>query len=91
MICFTTGRGSVFGCKPTPSIKLATNDKLYNHMTEDMDVNCGKILLGQSSIEEMGEEIFELILDVASGKPSKSEINGLGDLEFVPWQMGAVT
>ncbi len=91
MICFTTGRGSVFGCKPAPSIKLATNDKLYNHMSEDMDVNCGKILLGESTIEEMGEEIFQLILDVASGKQSKSEINGLGDLEFVPWQMGAIT
>jgi altronate hydrolase len=91
MICFTTGRGSVFGCKPTPSIKLATNDELYNRMTEDMDVNCGKILLGQSTIEEMGQEIFQLILDVASGKQSKSEINGLGDLEFVPWQMGAIT
>ena len=91
MICFTTGRGSVFGCKPTPSIKLATNDDLYNRMTEDMDVNCGKILLGKSTIEEMGQEIFQLILDVASGKQSKSEINGLGDLEFVPWQMGAIT
>jgi altronate hydrolase len=91
MICFTTGRGSVFGCKPAPSIKLATNDDLYNRMTEDMDVNCGKILLGESTIDEMGEEIFQLILDVASGKQSKSEINGLGDLEFVPWQMGAIT
>ena len=91
MICFTTGRGSVFGCKPAPSIKLATNDDLYNRMTEDMDVNCGKILLGESTIEEMGQEIFQLILDVASGKQSKSEINGLGDLEFVPWQMGAIT
>jgi altronate hydrolase len=91
IICFTTGRGSVFGCKPAPSIKLATNDDLYNRMTEDMDVNCGKILLGESTIAEMGEEIFQLILDVASGKQSKSEINGLGDLEFVPWQMGAIT
>ena len=70
MICFTTGRGSVFGCKPAPSIKLATNDDLYNRMTEDMDVNCGKILLGESTIEEMGQEIFQLILDVASGKQS---------------------
>ena len=91
MICFTTGRGSVFGCKPAPSIKLATNDILYKHMEEDMDVNCGKILLGKSTIQEMGREIFDLILDVASGKRSKSEINGLGDLEFVPWQMGAIT
>ena len=90
IICFTTGRGSVFGCKPAPSIKLATNDDLFTKMTEDMDVNCGKILLGVSTIEEMGEEIFQLILDIASGKQSKSEINGLGDLEFVPWQMGAI-
>ena len=91
MICFTTGRGSVFGCKPAPSIKLATNDDLYQRMTEDMDINCGKILLGQSTIEEMGEEIFQYILDIASGQQSKSEMNGLGDLEFVPWQMGAIT
>ncbi len=90
IICFTTGRGSVFGCKPAPSIKLATNDDLYKRMTEDMDVNCGKILLGESTIEEMGKEIFTLILKIASGKKSKSEINGLGDLEFVPWQMGAI-
>ena len=91
IICFTTGRGSVFGCKPAPSIKLATNTDLYERMTEDMDINCGKILLGQSTIEEMGQEIFQYILDIASGQQSKSEINGLGDLEFVPWQMGAIT
>ncbi len=91
MICFTTGRGSVFGCKPHPSIKLPTNDELYNRMTEKKVINCGKILLGESTIDEMGEEIFQLILDIASGKQSKSEINGLGDLEFVPWQMGAIT
>ena len=89
VICFTTGRGSVFGCKPSPSIKLATNNELYERMTEDMDINCGKILLGESSIQEMGKEIFQYILDIASGKLSKSEINGIGDLEFIPWQMGA--
>ena len=89
VICFTTGRGSVFGCKPAPSIKLATNNELYERMTEDMDINCGKILLGESSIQEMGKEIFQYILDIASGKLSKSEINGIGDLEFIPWQMGA--
>jgi altronate hydrolase len=89
IICFTTGRGSVFGCKPSPSIKLATNSDLYERMTEDMDINCGKILSGESSIEEMGKEIFKYILDIASGKQSKSEINGIGDLEFIPWQMGA--
>ena len=58
-------------------------------MTEDMDINCGKILLGESSIQEMGKEIFHYIIDIASGKLSKSEINGIGDLEFIPWQMGA--
>ena len=71
MICFTTGRGSVFGCKPAPSIKLATNDDLYNRMTEDMDVNCGQILLGEWTVEEMGQDIFKLILDVATGKQAK--------------------
>ena len=76
---------------PTPSIKLATNNDLYERMTEDMDINCGKILLGQSTIEEMGQEIFQYILDISSWQQSKSEINGLGDLEFVPWQMGAIT
>lgn len=89
IICFTTGRGSVFGCKPAPSIKLATNHDLYERMTEDMDINCGKILLGESNVEEMGKEIFQYILDIASGQQSKSEINGIGDLEFIPWQMGA--
>jgi len=89
IICFTTGRGSVFGCKPSPSIKLATNNDLYERMTEDMDINCGKILMGESNIEEMGKEIFQYILDIASGQQSKSEINGVGDLEFIPWQMGA--
>ena len=61
----------------------------YERMTEDMDINCGKILMGESNIEEMGKEIFQYILDIASGQQSKSEINGVGDLEFIPWQMGA--
>ena len=91
MICFTTGRGSVFGCKPAPSIKLASNDQMFNHMIEDMDINCGKILLGESTIDSMGQEIFDTILKIASGSKSKSELNGLGDLEFVPWHMSAVT
>ncbi len=89
VICFTTGRGSAYGCKPAPSIKLATNTPLYQRMTDDMDINCGDVLEGVS-VEEKGREIFETILAVASGKKSKSEELGYGDNEFVPWQIGAV-
>jgi len=90
VVCFTTGRGSAFGAKPSPSIKLATNTPMYETMVEDMDINCGDIVDGTATIEEKGQEIFDLILDVASGKQSKSEALGLGDNEFVPWQVGAV-
>ncbi|MDP3897019.1 MAG: altronate dehydratase family protein [Mesorhizobium sp.] len=89
MICFTTGRGSAYGCKPAPSIKLATNSAMYERMREDMDINCGDILEGVS-VEAKGREIFDEILAVASGKKSKSEELGYGDNEFVPWQIGAV-
>jgi altronate hydrolase len=89
VLCFTTGRGSAYGCKPTPSIKLATNSDIYRRMTDDMDINCGDILDGVS-IEDKGKEIFDLILRVASGQRSKSESLGYGDNEFVPWQVGAV-
>jgi altronate hydrolase len=89
ILCFTTGRGSAYGCKPTPSIKLATNTPMYERMAEDMDINCGDILDG-TSLEDKGEEIFREILAVASGKKSKSEALGYGDNEFVPWQIGAV-
>ena len=89
MLCFTTGRGSAYGCKPTPSIKLATNSDLFFRMEEDMDINCGDILDGVS-IEEKGREIFQLVLDIASGTRSKSELLGYGRNEFVPWQIGAV-
>ena len=89
MICFTTGRGSAYGCKPAPSIKLATNTPLYERMGDDMDINCGDILDGVS-VEEKGRQIFEEILAVASGRKSKSEELGYGDNEFVPWQIGAV-
>ncbi len=89
VMCFTTGRGSAFGCKPTPSIKLATNSETYRNMIEDMDVDCGDILDGVS-IEEKGGEIFRRVLAVASGERTKSEDLGYGDLEFVPWQIGAV-
>jgi len=88
-LCFTTGRGSVFGCKPTPSLKLATNSSLYRRMTDDMDINCGDVLDG-TSLEAKGQEIFEKVLQVASGTHTKSEELGYGELEFVPWQIGAV-
>jgi altronate hydrolase len=87
-ICvFTTGRGSVFGCKPSPSIKIATNSPLYHHMLDDMDINAGVILEG-TPVEAVGKIIFEEILGVASGKKTKSEINGVGEEEFAPWSIG---
>jgi len=89
MICFTTGRGSCFGCKPAPSLKLATNTPMYNRMAEDMDINCGEVLDGAASVEEMGERIFKLILETASGQRSKSELLGYGEDEFAPWHLGA--
>ena len=88
MLCFTTGRGSAFGCKPTPSIKLATNTPMYEKLIDDMDINCGDVLDGVT-LEAKGQEIFDTILRVASGERSKSEQLGYGDAEFVPWQIGA--
>ena len=90
LIAFTTGRGSVSGYKPTPCIKLATNQDMYERMSEDMDVNCGDIITDGISLEEKGREIFELFLRVASGERTKSEELGFGGAEFVPWAMGAV-
>jgi altronate hydrolase len=90
MICFTTGRGSVYGCKPSPSLKLATNTPMYERMEDDMDINCGMILDGSMTVQEAGQKIFELILATASGQPSKSEKHGFGQDEFVPWYLGAV-
>jgi altronate hydrolase len=87
VLVFTTGRGSVFGCKPAPSIKVATNTPMYEHMIEDMDINAGSILEG-TRVEEVGRQIFEEILAVASGKKTKSEINGVGEEEFAPWSIG---
>src|SRR2546421_12527510 len=82
MLCFTTGRGSAYGCKPTPSIKLATNSETYRRMVDDMDINCGDVLDGVS-IADKGKEIFSHILKIASGERSKSEKLGYGDAEFV--------
>ena len=90
LICFTTGRGSVCGFKPVPSLKLASNTKLYQNMTDDMDVDCGKIIDGSATISEMGDNIFRRLLAVASGEQTKSEKLGLGDSEFVPWHIGVI-
>jgi len=89
LVCFTTGRGSVFGCKPAPSIKLATNTPMFTRMEDDMDVNCGTILDGAETVQECGQRIFELMLRVASGEPTKSELFDFGAAEFAPWVLGA--
>jgi altronate hydrolase len=89
ILCFTTGRGSAYGGKPVPTIKLATNSELYARMTDDMDLNCGDIIEGVS-LEDKGREIFDAVLAVASGERTKSELLGYGRNEFVPWQIGAV-
>lgn len=91
LICFTTGRGSMFGSKPAPTIKLASNSVMYRKLEEDMDVNCGAILDGEVDVPQMGQRIFEAILRHASGEPTKSEALGLGDHEFVPWHLGIVS
>jgi altronate hydrolase len=88
LICFTTGRGSVYGCKPAPSIKLATNSAMYRRMSEDMDIDCGGILEGEETVQQAGARIFERIIEVASGARSKSEMHGMGDEEFAPWILG---
>ena len=89
LVTFTTGRGSAFGSKPSPCIKIATNTEMYERLMSDMDINAGAMLTEGQSLEEKGREIYEMLLKVASGNPSKSEAQGLGDYEFVPWQIGA--
>jgi altronate hydrolase len=89
LICFTTGRGSAYGCKPAPSLKLATNTALYEHQEEDMDINCGTIIDGKESVAEVGQRFFDLVLETASGRKTKSEAFGYGDDEFAPWIVGA--
>ena len=90
MVCFTTGRGSVFGCKPVPSIKVATNTPMFLRLAGDMDVNAGRIFDGETSVPALGQELFDLILRIASGEPTLSETLGFGEEEFSPWQIGAV-
>jgi len=89
MICFTTGRGSAYGCKPAPSLKLATNTALFVHQEEDMDINCGTVIDGTETIQQAGERFFRMILETASGKKTKSEEFGYGEDEFAPWTLGA--
>jgi altronate hydrolase len=86
--CFTTGRGSVYGCKPSPSLKIATSSRLYEFMSDDMDINAGAILDGSETVETLGRKIFTELVAMASGKPSKSEAQGIGDEEFAPWILG---
>ena len=90
LICFTTGRGSAYGCAPSPSLKFSTNTALWKKQSDDMDLNCGEIVDGSCSIADMGQRIFDMILKAASGEPTKSEQHGYGQNEFVPWQVGAV-
>ncbi len=90
LICFTTGRGSAYGCAPSPSLKFSTNSALWKKQSDDIDLNCGEIVDGSSSVAEMGQRIFDMILKAASGEPTKSEQHGYGQNEFVPWQVGAV-
>jgi altronate hydrolase len=91
LVMFTTGRGSMFGAKPVPSIKLATNTPMYSRLVEDMDFNCGEILDGTKTMAETAEAIFQLMLKVASGERTKSELLDLGNHEFVPWNIGVVS
>ena len=90
LICFTTGRGSAYGCAPSPSLKLSTNTALWRKQQEDIDIDCGGIVEGRDTIDQVGERIFQLMLATASGAKTKSELHGYGQNEFVPWQLGAV-
>jgi altronate hydrolase len=90
LICFTTGRGSAYGCAPSPSLKLATNTALWQRQEDDMDINCGGVIDGTETVQQAGERIFQMIIDTASGQRTKSELHGYGQNEFVPWQLGAV-
>ncbi len=90
LTAFTTGRGSVYGCRPVPTIKLASNSSMYQWMEEDMDINCGELLEGTEDLNDLGRRIYRHMIAVASGQRSKSERLGMGDNEFVPWHIGAV-
>ncbi|HZZ37474.1 MAG TPA: altronate dehydratase, partial [Caulobacteraceae bacterium] len=89
LIAFTTGRGSAFGCKPSPSIKLSSNTEIYRRMRDDIDLDCGPIAEGEATVQQKGAEILDYLLEVASGRHTKSEELGYGVAEFVPWMLGA--
>ena len=91
VVCFTTGRGSVLGSRPAPTLKVATNTEMFTRMRDDMDLNAGRIVDGDATVAQVGEEIFERLIAVASGEQTASEELGLGQDEFVPWQLGVVT
>ena len=90
LICCTTGRGSAYGCAPAPSLKLSTNTALWQRQSDDIDINCGEVVDGAQTVAQMGERIFQLMLQTASGRRTRSEEHGYGQNEFVPWQLGAV-
>ena len=90
LICFTTGRGSAYGCAPSPSLKFSTNTALWQRQADDIDLDCGGIVDGADTVQACGERIFRLMLDTASGTKTRSELHGYGQNEFVPWQLGAV-
>jgi len=89
LVLFTTGRGSAFGFKPAPSVKISTTTRLFEHMLDDMDFNAGRVLEG-APIDQAGDDLFALVLAVASGQPSKSEAQGVGEAEFAPWHLGSL-
>jgi altronate hydrolase len=89
LVCFTTGRGSAYGCIPSPSLKLSTNTALYERQVDDIDINCGGVIDGDATVAELGEQIFQEWLRIASGAPTKSEAFGYGQNEFTPWIIGA--
>lgn len=91
LVCFTTGRGSAYGCVPSPSLKLSTNTVLWQRQEDDIDLNCGEIIDGTATIQEIGARLFQMMLDCASGKKTKSELHGYGQNEFVPWQISVYT
>jgi altronate hydrolase len=91
LICFTTGRGSAYGCVPAPSLKAATNTALWQRQQDDMDINCGEVIDGTASIGQLGERLFHLMLETASGRKTRSELHGYGQNEFVPWQISVYT
>jgi altronate hydrolase len=88
IVCFTTGRGSCFGSYPSPTVKLASNTPMYERMIGDMDINCGSVIDGTKTLDQMGQEIFEFVLRIASGEQTKSEAMEVGEEEFCPWPIG---